>query len=94
MKHLLRSSFLLLFLFGQLPEFLACDKATVSLISEKDNGDGTFTYVVRGCSVFNGLENNPKEIELNFVDLCQNGTEVSCHPISSTRKMIIFFWLC
>ena len=44
----------------------ACDEATIQLISQIDNGNGTYTYSFNLCIEFLGLEGNPDWFALQF----------------------------
>ena len=44
----------------------ACDEASISFISETDNGNGTFTYSFNLCIEFLGLEGSPDWFALEF----------------------------
>lgn len=45
---------------------IACDEASITFISEADNGDGTFTYTFDLCIEFLGIEGSPDWFALEF----------------------------
>ena len=45
---------------------IACDDSSFSLISQTDNGDGTYTYEIELCNQMLGLEGIPDGFELVF----------------------------
>lgn len=44
----------------------ACDKSNASLVSQTNNGNGTFTFVVNVCREYSGLEGNPSDLTFTF----------------------------
>lgn len=45
---------------------IACDKSTASLVSETDNGNGTYTYSINVCLQMLGVEGIPGEFDFLF----------------------------
>jgi gliding motility-associated-like protein len=77
MKHFL----IILFAFFSLNTF-ACDKASASLVSETDNGNGTYTYVVNICLEMSDMLGAPDVFTLtpsggSYTSLVANSTTPS-----------------
>ncbi len=62
MKTLFTLAFCILFSWSS----HSCDEASITFISETDNGDGTYTYTFDFCIEFLGLEGSPDWFALEF----------------------------
>jgi hypothetical protein len=49
-----------------IPAMKACDESTSSLISQTNNNNGTFTYVMQVCPEYLGLEGAPDQLIFSF----------------------------
>ena len=56
----------LLFIVVFTPNLYSCDKSTVSLVSETDNFNGTYTYVINSCTEFLGMEAKAYSFSFSF----------------------------
>lgn len=53
-------------LFFSFKSVIACDDSTASLVSETDNGNGTYTYVITVCNEMLGMESYPDQFNFTF----------------------------